>query len=154
MKFLSPLLGLAAAATLFLGSSPVFAVPVESSEISNGNVQDTTAFNKLVRREEDICCDIKNKMECHGNLCVDQKVTFEANCQDGSGRVEKIKGHWDETYGGCIAGCDTYYMSDEGNMGLQMVKGDMKFSVKNNRRECHLNNSGTQIGTQSVCCND
>ncbi|CDS09871.1 hypothetical protein LRAMOSA02548 [Lichtheimia ramosa] len=156
MKFLSPLWSLAAAATLLLGSNPVFAVPVESSDISNvgGNIQDTQAFNKLVRREEDICCDITSKMECHGNLCVDQKVTFTANCQDGSGRVEKISGHYDATYGACIAGCDKYYMSSEGNMGLQMVKGDMKFSVKNVRRECHLWNSRDMMGTQSVCCND
>ncbi|CDS03733.1 hypothetical protein LRAMOSA01134 [Lichtheimia ramosa] len=154
MKFLSSLWSLAAAATLLLGSSPVVAVPVESSDISNvgGNVQE--ASNKLLRREEDICCDIKSSMECHGRLCVDQKVTFEANCQDGSGRVEKIKGHYDSTYGGCIAGCDKFYMSPEGNMGLKMVKGDMKYSVKNVRRECHLWNSGNKIGMQSVCCND
>ena len=144
MKFLSSLLGLAAAATFLLGSSPVFGVPVESSEISN----------KLDRRGEGLCCDIDSSMECHGRLCVNQKVTFKAKCQDGSGRVEKINGQYDATYGLCIAGCDKYYMSKEGNMGLQMVKGDMKYSVKNVRRECHLDNSGNKLGMQSVCCND
>ena len=140
MKLLSSLLGLATAATLLLGSSPVFGVPLESS-------------NQLDRRDEKLCCDITSSMECHGSLCADQKITFEAKCQDGSGRVEEINGHYDETYGGCIAGCDKYYMSKEGNMGLQMVKGDMKYSVKNVRRECHLDDSKDQAGgTQSVCC--